>query len=170
MTLHLLIMRHAKSSWDHLDLDDADRPLAKRGKRNIDHMGRFLGRLEQKPEVAVCSPAKRARDTARRVLHIMGLDVSIELDNTLYMGGLEAHRLAIANLREARVNCALLVGHNPDLEELVRFLCPSGIEEMPYKKLMPTCAVAHIRLASTRGRPGAGSGELVDLYRPKTIN
>ncbi len=62
---HLFLIRHAKSSWDHAELSDFDRPLNKRGKRDAPMMGRRLAKRGVNPDLILSSPAKRALKTAR---------------------------------------------------------------------------------------------------------
>ena len=61
----LLILRHAKSSWDNLDLSDYDRPLNKRGKRDAPRMGDFLRQQELVPDLIISSTAKRAKNSQK---------------------------------------------------------------------------------------------------------
>ena len=60
----IILVRHAKSSWKDLSLDDFDRPLNKRGKRNAPFMGKELKKRQIMPDLILSSPAKRARKTA----------------------------------------------------------------------------------------------------------
>src|SRR5215210_985063 len=64
----LLLMRHAKSSWAEPGLKDFERPLNERGQKAAPLMGRFLRRQSMKPELVICSPAERARQTAALML------------------------------------------------------------------------------------------------------
>ncbi|TGS55576.1 histidine phosphatase family protein, partial [Mesorhizobium sp. M1D.F.Ca.ET.183.01.1.1] len=59
----LLVLRHAKSSWDDPKLDDFDRPLGPRGLKTAPLMGREMARRGWLPELALVSPALRTRDT-----------------------------------------------------------------------------------------------------------
>ena len=59
----LLVLRHAKSSWDHTELADHDRPLNKRGMRTAPRMGRLLIERDLVPDLILCSTAVRARTT-----------------------------------------------------------------------------------------------------------
>jgi len=63
----LLILRHAKSSWDDTALADFDRPLAPRGLKTAPLIGRELARRGWLPDLALVSPALRTRDTWRLV-------------------------------------------------------------------------------------------------------
>ena len=63
----LLLMRHAKSSWKHLELADAERGLAKRGKKDAPLMGGLLKEKELVPESILCSTAERSRETKKKM-------------------------------------------------------------------------------------------------------
>ena len=68
----LLILRHAKSSWNYPELSDYDRPLNKRGKRDAPRMGKFLREQKLTPDRILTSSAKRARRTASKVAKACG--------------------------------------------------------------------------------------------------
>ena len=59
----LYLLRHAKSSWKELGLNDHDRPLNKRGRQAAKIMATFLRRSEITPDVVICSTATRAKET-----------------------------------------------------------------------------------------------------------
>nr|NIL98123.1 hypothetical protein [Planctomycetales bacterium]NIP70269.1 hypothetical protein [Planctomycetales bacterium] len=68
----LLLLRHAKSSWDDSALDDHDRPLNKRGKRDAPRMGQLLVQQDLVPDCILTSTARRARKTAEAVAKACG--------------------------------------------------------------------------------------------------
>ena len=63
----LYLVRHAKSSWKYPNLDDFERPLNKRGRRNAPFMGKILKKLKVAPDLVISSPANRAATTARTI-------------------------------------------------------------------------------------------------------
>ena len=67
----LYLARHAKSSWKYPDLDDFERPLNKRGRRNAPFMGKILKNLKVTPDLITSSPANRAAMTARIMADII---------------------------------------------------------------------------------------------------
>ncbi len=108
----LYLVRHAKSSWKDFTLDDFDRPLNKRGKRDAPFMAQKLKEMGEKPDIIISSPAKRAKKTAQHFART--LDVPLILDDRLY----EAHTSDFkAVLKEAfdRYDSVMLVSHNPGL-------------------------------------------------------
>src|SRR6187431_2275879 len=81
----LLLMRHAKSSWKDETLDDHDRPLNKRGKREAPQMGELLRDHQLVPDYILCSSARRARKTAESVAFAAGFRGETRITSELYM-------------------------------------------------------------------------------------
>ncbi len=163
MTKTLLILRHAKSSWKDYSLSDHDRPLNKRGKRAAPRMGELLRDQGLTPDLIISSTARRARDTVARVTPAAGFDGEIIWDSSLYGGGVHAYTWAIRHAPDA-VNSVMVVGHNPDLEELVEVLTT-------VVTFMPTAALAQVALPidSWLDLVVDGGCELVNLWRPKEL-
>ena len=61
----LILVRHAKSSWEEVGMDDAERPLNERGKKDAPQMAIRLKDKNIKVDVFISSPAKRAHKTAK---------------------------------------------------------------------------------------------------------
>ena len=76
----LYLVRHAKSSWKYPNLDDFERPLNKRGRKNAPFMGKVLKELKVSPDLIISSPANRAAMTAR----IIAGKINYPLENILY--------------------------------------------------------------------------------------
>lgn len=118
----LLAMRHGKSAWpDDPSVADVDRPLAKRGKRESRRIAEALVARDQVPDAVICSPAKRARSTAKQMAKVWPVQVERTIYEGLYGGGVAGGRAALAALPDA-ARRVLLIGHNPALEDLVRML------------------------------------------------
>src|SRR5215510_9473869 len=94
----LLLLRHAKSSWKDSDLDDHDRPLNQRGKRDAPRMGQLLKDEQLVPEFILCSSAKRCRKTAEHVIHESGYRGETRITGDLYEAGAEQLRPTLAAL------------------------------------------------------------------------
>ena len=131
----LVLVRHAKSSWDHPGVSDHDRPLNGRGQRDAPEMGRRLAEQGFAPDRILSSTALRARTTAQLIAEALGLDAAdIILDERLYAASADEVLRVIGEL-DSEVGTAMVVGHNPETASLAhRF--SSDIHEMP------TCAVA----------------------------
>jgi phosphohistidine phosphatase len=159
----LLIMRHAKSSWDDSGTADHERPLTARGERDAPRMGKLLRREGIVPQAIVASDAVRARATARAVAEASGFEGQVEFDSALYGAGPETYREVLSKL-PAQVDSALVVGHNPASEELLEEL--TG-EDEPF----PTAAIARVELDIVEWRDWGEEtgGRLVNMWRPKEL-
>jgi phosphohistidine phosphatase len=135
----LLILRHAKSSWKDLELQDHDRPLNKRGKQDALRMGKLLRREDIIPDLIVSSAAVRAKKTAELVANACKYKGKIAFDNLLYGTNSRRYLRTIEGLSDKYIT-VLLVGHNPTVEETIEILTNSP------DIIMPTCALAQIIL------------------------
>jgi phosphohistidine phosphatase len=159
----LLILRHAKSSWKEPDLQDCDRPLNKRGRRDAPRMGELLKELDLVPDLIISSTAKRAKDTAKAVGESSKYKGKIELNPSLYGVDSDAY-LAALRLVPDEFGKVLIVGHNPALDELVDVL--TGRMEH-----MSTCALAEVDLKIARwGNLGEKiEGRLINIWKPREL-
>src|SRR4051812_41934455 len=144
----LLLLRHAKSSWDDPDLDDFDRPLAERGLKAARLIGRELAARDWLPDQVLVSPALRTRDTWRLVAAELPVHPRVAFAEALYDA---AAADILSQLRKADPSsgCLLVLGHNPGLEELAKRLAGSGSEAKARKRLekkFPTAALARFVL------------------------
>jgi len=126
MGLRLYLMRHAKSSWKN-PVPDRERPLKKRGKRASETIGRALAERDVVFDKVVSSDAKRALETAKRVLKAMGKDPMppLLLEPGLYGAGAE-DIVRIIRRKGGGCQSILLVGHNPGISEAAVFLTAKG--------------------------------------------
>jgi phosphohistidine phosphatase len=148
----LLVLRHAKSAWPE-GVADRDRPLKPRGERAARRVGRFLGVHGLRPDAALASPARRAADTARLVLEAAGADVPLQLDEKLY----GADTWAAVDAVWPHVNRLLVVGHEPEMVELVTKLTGAAVR-------LPTAGLAWLQV------PGEGRGRgLLHLLLPPRL-
>ena len=135
----LLLVRHAKSSWDDPSLDDHDRPLNERGLRNAPEMGKRLQGLSIRPEVWISSTALRAITTAEIISEEIGFHQDqIQRTKDLYHASATELQGFIAGLDDA-IGSAILFGHNPGMTSLVANLYGLPIDNLP------TCGVVHLQ-------------------------
>ena len=126
-------MRHAKSSWKNKDLEDYQRPLNKRGKRDASFMGKVLKKRGVFFDIIISSSAKRAYQSAKRVAKEIGYDKKILKDKKLYLISFEEFLDYIKNLDD-KYKSVLIIGHNPGISKLFSYL--TGKESK-----MPTAAI-----------------------------
>lgn len=159
----LLVLRHAKSSWDDPNLRDHDRPLNPRGVRDAPRMGRLLVEEDLVPDLVLSSTAVRAVATAELALGVMENAPKIETTRDLYHASPDTY-LEVLAARADRAARPMVVGHNPGITALVTRL--TGICEE-----MPTAALAAVELdiGSWDEIPSATGGRLVGFWRPKDL-
>jgi phosphohistidine phosphatase len=135
----LLLVRHAKSSWDDPYLDDHDRPLNDRGLRNAPEMGKRLQKWSIRPEVWISSTALRAMTTAEILAEQVGFPQDqIQRSRDLYHASATELQEIISELDD-RIRSVALFGHNPGMTSLVANLYGLPIENLP------TCGVVHLQ-------------------------
>lgn len=117
----LLILRHAKSSWEDSSLSDYERPLNERGMKTAPFIGSILLENKLQPDVILSSPALRASQTALLVKEGGGLDAEIEFNDRIYEAS-PFHLLEIVTATPASANSLMLIGHNPGMEGLLKLL------------------------------------------------
>jgi len=156
----LYVLRHAKSSWDAPELADFDRPLNERGENAAPFVGKFMAVNGFEPQVIVSSPAVRARETARLAKEAAHLSADIIHDERIYEASPRTLQ-TVASSIDDRFESAMLVGHNPGMEGIVRLLTGRSEE-------MPTAALAVIDLDIQRwSEIDSGLGSLRRIIRPK---
>lgn len=169
MERELLILRHAKSAWDTHAPSDFERPLAARGAKAAPRVGRWLRDQGLVPDHVVSSPAERARQTVLAVCRELGIEARhVSWDERIYGGWA---RTLIEVLRESPADAerVLIAGHNPGLEDLVEALCANDLPIPSDGKLMPTAAVARLRIGVPWAELAAGTGELLSLTRARSL-
>jgi phosphohistidine phosphatase len=155
-TLHLL--RHAKSDWSDSSRPDHDRPLNHRGKKARNVIARHVDNWAV--DLVVCSSARRARDTASPVLVELGCPV--RYDDAVYVAT-GAELLNVVRTLPDDVGIAMLVGHNPSVEELTTILCGRSPR-------YPTAALGTLELAIARwADANDGCGTLAAHVTPKEL-
>ncbi|QSA96260.1 histidine phosphatase family protein [Methylococcus sp. EFPC2] len=157
----LLLVRHAKSSWDDPGLPDRERPLNKRGKRDAPWMGQLLKKRGYAPDRILTSPAKRALKTASKLAKELGYPQDrIEVREGIYLRGVDELTELIATL-DPGWRRVLLVGHNPELSELAHRLTRADLADLP------TCGAVSIAFDAASWRDCArGGGHLEFFERP----
>jgi phosphohistidine phosphatase len=157
---HLILVRHAKSSWAYPGMEDIDRPLNERGQKDAPEMGKFLANKHLKCRQILCSPAVRTQKTLELLGHEWDLQVPVEYPESLYLPSPE---ILLSLCRKFSANLPLMViAHNPGITEFANQLCSVEIDNVP------TMGVCLVRLKNPP-QIDFGDAELVDFYRPKAL-
>ena len=138
----LFLLRHAKSSWKDETLADFERPLNRRGKRAAETIGNYFKSEGIVPELILCSPAVRARETLELVTKAARWSTEVRYDQRIY----EASGMRLAEVVSQIDNdrkVALLVGHNPGIEELLLLLTAETVQ-------VPTGTVSKVAVKANK--------------------
>jgi len=159
MTLYLL--RHLKSSWDDPALPDRERPLAPRGQKAGKKIARHLRKTGVSPDLVLCSPAVRTRETLETVRAELG-EPEVLFVERLYAAS-DNELLEVLRNVEPDVGSVLVIAHNPGLEDLSIAL--SGTSQAKF----PTGALATLAFDGAWDELEPGSCELTDFVVPREL-
>jgi phosphohistidine phosphatase len=163
----LYLLRHAKSSWADPALPDRDRPLAPRGRRDAKRISKHLRRLGIQPELVLCSPAARTRETLELAQPASGTS-TVMLEEQLY-GASCNELLERIRLVPDAVGSVMLIGHNPSLQQLALVLASAGEELERLEAKFPTGALATLALEKTWSRLAPADAMLATYVVPKQL-
>ncbi|MGB0166257.1 MAG: SixA phosphatase family protein [Luteibaculum sp.] len=131
MNKTIYLIRHAKSSWSHPDLNDYDRPLNDRGKYGLSLISNYIKKENIRPEVILYSSAKRTTETFHGICKHMDLNkIHVLSKKELY----HASQKTIVNHLNSlpdEYNTAFYIGHNPGITDALNYLTDAGIDNMP---------------------------------------
>ncbi len=169
--LTLVLLRHAKSSWNNPTLPDQDRPLATRGTKDAPVMGRAMAERGIDPDLVLCSPARRTRDTLALVLHELKVEPEVVYKDELYHPS-PVEMLELLHEVPASASRLLIVGHNPELQAFALNLVGAGPKHYRdrMREKFPTAGLAVINFQSGSWKGvAAGSGTLNLFLSPKDL-
>lgn len=163
MSLRLILMRHAKSSWDAPELRDHDRPLNGRGQKSARAIGKWLTQNNYLPDQVLCSSSQRTRETWER----LGLHAEVETFEALYHAS-EGEMLRLIR-REARAPSVMVLGHNPGTAFLAHELVRKAPAH-PKFALFPTAAVLVVEFDTDDwDEIGYREGRVLDFTVPREV-
>lgn len=168
----LILLRHAKSSWDDPELRDIDRPLNNRGQKAAPRMGSWLRAQGLVPDLVLCSPARRTRDTWALVSSLFEGQIPLGVEHDLYEAS-AGDILRVVRTANDGAETVLVIGHNPGLEDLARALAGDGgkSDMRRLHKKFPTGAAAVIDFATAKwAEIEPGAGRLRVFQRPKDLD
>jgi len=169
MKRSLLIMRHGKSDWHTGSQSDFERPLTMRGQKAVKRIGKWLIQQELAPDYIISSPANRAQQTAIGICRKLKLDESgITWEPRIYGADMET-LLYVLGACPAEKQRVMLIGHNPGLEMLLRYLAGETFETSQDHNPMPTAALATLDMPDNWEGLDAGAGKLLSIIYPREL-
>ncbi|MBS0379710.1 MAG: histidine phosphatase family protein [Proteobacteria bacterium] len=159
--MQVLLVRHAIAFDRDLKRwpDDADRPLSARGLERGRRAARGLKALAPRPQAVLTSPAMRTRQTADLLRESAGWPAAT-VCTALAPGSAVEETLSV--LRRSRATCIALVGHEPDLGELMSACLGAGHDAFALRKMGAA-------LVEFRGAPRPAAGRLAWLLAPRQL-
>ncbi|PYJ25173.1 MAG: phosphohistidine phosphatase SixA [Verrucomicrobia bacterium] len=149
--MELYFLRHGEADWPNWNKSDDERPLTKRGKKEMREVAKFLDRLKARPDLIVTSPLPRAAQTAEIAADY--LKAKLRRDELLAPG------FGMTNLRTVlkrhRAKVLMLVGHEPDFTNIISGLTCASLK-------LSKAGVALLDID-----PEAEKGKLLWLFPPK---
>lgn len=136
----LILLRHAHAESAAPGQDDIDRPLSRQGQAEAELAGRWLKTENLVPDLVLCSPARRTRETLEQVLQVIGY-VDQRQEQRIYEAT-PGNLIQVAD-EHRDVGRVLLVGHNPGLEQVAALLSSGQSGDF---RGMPAGSIAVLRL------------------------
>ena len=166
MTLRLIIIRHAKSSWGDPLADDHDRVLNDRGRRSADALGDWLATNGRLPDAALCSTAARTVETLDRIAARLPSPPAIAYERRLYHAD---PGTILDAVRSARGSTLAVIGHNPGIGGFAEAMAQAAPDHPDFHRY-PTAATTILEFAADQWqdvRPH--SGRTLDFVVPRDL-
>lgn len=166
MTLRLILIRHAKSSWTDPLQDDHDRVLNARGQRSAVLIGDWLASRGYIPAEVVCSSAQRTQETWQRMAPAFPQPVPMRPEPQLYLA---SSTRMLATLRDCTDSPVLMLAHNPGIADFAARLVATPPDHPRFFDY-PTCATLVVDFdADSWADVAPGTGEAVDFVIPREL-
>ena len=163
----LLLLRHAKSSWDDASLRDHDRPLAARGRKAADRMAGYLHSNAPGVDLVLCSSALRTTETLQHVGRAFG-KAEMVVEDGLY-GASDEELLQRLRAVPNDIEGVALIGHNPGVQDLAAALAGRGDDLDRIRTKFPTGALAVLEFDGGWAGLSEGGANLVAFVTPKDL-
>jgi phosphohistidine phosphatase len=158
----LFLIRHAKSSWDDIDISDFDRPLNKRGERDAPFISELLASKITSPQLIYSSPANRAFSTAKIFAKSFNYSIhEIVIAENIYEGSV-SNIMNVIYKTTNDIDIIMMFGHNPGFTLVTNYLSNKQISNMP------TCGAVQLNFNLNSWNEIEGNtGSLVLFEYPK---
>lgn len=169
--LRLYLLRHAKSSWANPSLADFDRPLNKRGKKDLPNIANYLIEKNHQPDRILCSSAQRTRETLAGILPGLTRDASIQLLSNLYEGNAPDYLILLRQYALGSKDL-MIIGHNTGMEEIALKLLGNGEPDLvaQIQTKFPTGALAVLTFPFDDWNDvTTQTGYLTDFAQPRNL-
>jgi phosphohistidine phosphatase len=163
----LVIVRHSKSSWD-FDVDDHERPLSARGRRDAEALGQLLSQRSLLPELVLCSTATRTRQTWEYAKAGGATSGEIRYAREIYHAWVPELLSMIREIPD-QIHTLLVLGHAPGIPDLVEHICvrTESSDWIQMDNKFPTSALAIVSVPGSWSELGKDRAELDSFLVPR---
>jgi phosphohistidine phosphatase len=169
--MRLMLLRHAKAEKAEPGMDDHARQLNARGRSDAGLIGAYMARHALLPDQVIVSTAQRTCETWEHLAPELGAGVPAIFERRLYNAGAQAI-LAVVQKTSPKIRKLMVIGHNPGVHDLARFLIASGDVEAreQLNEGLPTSGLALIDFAANDwGKLHAHAGRLERFVTPRLL-
>ena len=160
---HLLLLRHGAAAATST-AGDRERPLTREGRRAVHGLRAHLSVSEPPPDLVLCSPARRTRETLELLAPAWAPKPESIVEEALYLADAASLLQRLRDI-EPETGGILVVGHNPGLEMLARILAGTGDQALSGG--FPTAAVAIFEISAPWSELAPASAKLLRLFVAK---
>ena len=157
MLRKIILLRHAKSSWEDPSLRDFDRPLSKRGMNDTKLMKVHMASLVREVDGIYSSPSIRTSQTIKQLAPEFA---HVKYLKSLYLGDISVV-LSLLESIQTRIKTVMIVGHNPCIQKTMETIWKKPVEKFP------TCAAAVFSLKNGSGKTAIPVGKLEKFIKPR---
>ena len=163
----LILVRHAKSSWN-FDVDDHERPLSGRGRRDAEAIGRVLTDHVLSPDLVLCSTATRTRETWSGAVSVGASAAEVVFERGIYHAWVP-ELVSLLRQTPGAVGTLLMLGHAPGIPDLVEHLCvrTDSAEWAQLDHKFPTSGLVIINVPGRWSEIGKGRAQLASFTVPR---
>jgi phosphohistidine phosphatase len=169
----LLLLRHAKASWDDPQMPDHGRPLNPRGRQTAQQMRDAMRRLDIRADVVLVSSARRTLQTLQGLSPWVAPEI-VEPMDALYLAPATDMLITLRQVTPT-IGSVMLIGHNPGLHDLALMLAdqdPASSKAPGATRLAetyPTMGLAQFDVAGEWATLGPGGGRLRRFLTPSQV-
>lgn len=164
----LILIRHAKSSWDNPEIDDHDRPLNARGRRSAVAIGAWLAQLRRRPDLVLSSDSERTRETWALVERELGSNAEVNWLGALYHAGAQTMLDILKGAGSAKT--VAMLGHNPGIADFANMLARAEPAHPRFHDY-PTAATSVFTFeAGDWARVDWGTGKVAEFITPRDLD
>jgi len=157
-TRTLVLLRHAKAANPE-GVADTDRPLTPRGHADAAAAGAWLSQRGYGPDLVVCSPARRTRETWHGIALALATGPDVRYEEDAYVASARDLLDLVADADDA-VETLLVIGHNPAVSQVSALLDPARVDPDGLR----TCGLAVHRFDGSWGALGARKARLAATH------